>query len=177
MLNLLPQEEKDRVVAGYRMRLAIVAAIFTSALFAVAAVGLLPAYVSERAETNVLIKAQQDADQRNTAESLAEAKKLEASNKVLADYLEARTALIGTSLTASSVIERVLAKRGTEISVLHIEVASNLVEISGVARTRAGLIAFLESLKADSDFKTAVLPISDLAKSTEATFTIQISLP
>lgn len=177
MLNLLPQEAKENLIQNYKIRLGTVIAIFTSSLFIVAIIGLFPTYIREKAETDTLIKMRIEAEEKNSEQSLAEADAMVAKNKVLTDYLEVRIAALQKAPSVTSFIERIFEKRNESINISQIEIDKTLVKVSGVANTRAGLIQFREALRKEADFKSVILPISDLAKSVDADFNITIMLP
>ncbi len=177
MLNLLPQEEKKKLIKEYKMRFYSTLALFACLLFLIAIVGLFPSYISKRAEMQSLLDQKLEAEEKNSAASLEEADKLGASNKALAEYLVARISSLEALPSAHGLIEKIFAKKTSAISVTSIDVTATEVTIRGIAATRADLIAFHSSLRAEAEFKTATLPIADIAKSIDAPFAIQVILP
>ncbi len=176
MLTLLPQEEKTRHIHEYYVRLTIVILFFVATLLVSALVGLLPSYVNERADLNALKEAQQQAELESTNKAYEESEIVKAYNAVLVDYLNARIVQVSTPASPSSVLYKILENSNSSISISELEMTHQTVIVRGVASTREGLIAFHNTLRSHLDFKNATLPISDLAKSSNANFTIQIPL-
>lgn len=177
MLNLLPQEEKKKLISEYKMRFNITIAIFVGILFIIAIVGLFPSYMSKRFEMQNLLQQKQDADEKNSEASLAEAERSAAANKILVDYMETRVNTLESSPSTNLLVEKIFAKKTSAIAIGSIDVTGKEVTIRGTADTRADLISFHSALRTETEFKNATLPISDIAKSTEAMFAIVITLP
>lgn len=177
MLNLLPQSEKERFIRDYRMRFARAIAIGTCLLLIIASIGLLPSYASKKSVADDFARKQREADQKNTVESLEAAQARTAENKILADYLEVRIGTIKRIPMASSIVGKIFETAGPHVSVTAINVAGGNITVIGRASTRTELIAFHQRLKQESEFKTALLPIGDIAKSVDPEFAIQIALP
>jgi len=177
MLNLLPQEEKKKLINEYKMRFSITIVIFIGILFIVAIVGLFPSFMSKRFEMRNLLQQKKDADMNNSETSLAEAERSTYANKALVNYMETRVIALETSPSVNIIIQKIFAKKSSAISVSSIDVTGKVVTINGVADTRADLISFHSALRTEQEFKNATLPISDIAKSTKAVFAIVINLP
>jgi Tfp pilus assembly protein PilN len=177
MLNLLPQEEKKKLISEYKMRFSITIVIFVGILFLIAIIGLFPSYMSKRFEMQNLLQEKQDADDRNSEASLAEAERSASFNKALVDYMETRVGVLESGPSVNMLTEKIFAKKTSAISIGSIDITGKEVTIRGVAGTRAELISFHSSLRTEPEFKNATLPISDIAKSTEAIFAIIITLP
>lgn len=159
------------------MRFGVVIALFTCTLFIAAAIGLLPSYLSEKEQTDALVKQKQDAEAQNTVESLAEADAKITKNKAIAEYLQARIPAIETDHARSLSIEKIFSKKTPSVAISSISFEGRMISVIGIAATRSELISFNNSLKSDSHFKNASLPIADIARSVDAPFTIQIELP
>lgn len=177
MLNLLPQTEKKRLISEYRIRFGITVASFACLLLIVAIVGLFPSYMSKRSELKFLLEQKEQAEEKNSEASLEEGIALAASNKALVDYLEIRVGVLRDSPKVTEIVSKALAKRTAGISLRAIDVVGKQVTLRGVAATRAELIGFHSALREESLFKTSTLPIADIAKSTDAEFAINITLP
>ncbi len=165
------------MIKEYNLRLAVTIATFACILVIIAIVGLFPSYISQKSEMQYLLDKKNEAEQSNSAASLAEAERLSLSNKVVVDYLEARVAGLKASHPAGEIIKAIFAKSNPGITIEAIEIADRQVIIRGKAATRSDLISFHLSLRTEANFKNAMLPISDIAKSTGAGFSIQITLP
>lgn len=177
MLNLLPQEEKKSFITMYRLRIAVIVSLFTSALLIIACVGLLPSYLNEKTQTEVLIKQKQEAEARNTSVSLIESDNKIAKNKGLVGFLTSRHASMAKGDSLSAAILKIQEKKTSAITISSLSFDGSKITIAGVAATRSDLIAFNSSLQQQRYFTSVALPISDIAKSTDADFTIQLEMP
>jgi len=177
MLNLLPQEDKKKLVTDYKLRFSTTTAAFICILLIVAIVGLLPAYLSRRSEMQSLMEQKQQADAQNSEASLQEAGRLAAENQVLVAFLGKRVDALRQAPATTAIIQGVLDKKTNKVTLTSLEVSGNQVSVRGVAETRANLIAFHEALRQNPLFKNSILPISDLAKSVRVEFSIAITLP
>jgi cellobiose-specific phosphotransferase system component IIB len=177
MLNLLPQEEKNKMIKEYNLRLSITIVSFLCILLIIALVGLFPSYVNQRSEMNNLEKQKAEAEQKNSEASIEEAAKLSISNKVLVDYLDVRIVGMSATYPAGKIVEDVFAKKNEGIQIEAIEIVDKQVTIKGKAATRSGLISFHSTLRTQKEFKNASLPIDNIARSVDAPFVIQIALP
>jgi len=177
MLNLLPQEERKKLISEYKIRLSIVITTFVCLILFIAIVGLFPSYASKKTEMEELLNQKNAADQQNSVESLKQADTLVSSNKVLAGYLEGRITSLRAASPVTAVLKDIFSKKTSSINLIGIDISEKLVTVKGVAATRAALIVFHNDLRKVPMFKNASLPISDIAKSTDANFSIEIVLP
>jgi Tfp pilus assembly protein PilN len=177
MLNLLPQTEKKKLINVYRVRFSVVIGIAVSVLFLIAIIGLMPSYLTERSKTNLFMKEQEEASQKNTEALLQEAEAKTAANTALAHYLQVRITTLTSAPVVSSIISRIFDRTEGTIAISAVDIGGKVITVRGVARTRTDLIAFHQRLRQDADFKNATLPISDIAKSINPPFSIVITLP
>lgn len=177
MLNLLSQQEKKNLIREYYIHFTIVIVISICILLIIAVVGLLPSYVTKRAEINAITKKQQEPGEQSTPEALQAAQAQAAANLNLADFLEARTTALARTPLTSSIIGRIFEIAGGDISIEGIDIVNGSITITGIGATRDALISFHKRLRKEQDFKNATLPISDIAKSVDPNFAIRITLP
>lgn len=177
MLNLLPQAEKTQQIRDYKIRFWTMCALFACALLVVAIVGLSPTYLSMRGEMQILLDQKKEVDQQNSQASVEEADRLAAGNVVAAGIIEARIGELKQRYPTTSIVSKVFAKKPDTITLGSIQVSGKEVVLRGIAATRADLIAFNSALREDALFANSTLPIGDIAKSTQAEFTINILLP
>lgn len=173
MLNLLPEESKNKIKKEYLFRRFSVILVFTSFLFIIFSILILPTYLAgeftykELSEKNESIKM--------TITKLSnEGKDQEAS-------------LISENLTA--LFSRALYHKPTEV-IAHIESSMNSgitlsaltyqaldserFSIEGVADTRENLVAFRKSLEKDTFFASVDLPITDIGPKINNKFSIKL---
>ncbi|MFA6296942.1 MAG: PilN domain-containing protein [Candidatus Paceibacterota bacterium] len=175
MLNLLPTEQKKKITQEYRLKVLWLSLFVLSCLFVFALIGILPSYLNEKIKVNAITqeKVLREQEQNNPV-NVALIKKAE-TNRSLAVFLDGQIGKIGSS-TASLAIKEVLNKKTNAIKINSFSFKEKILIISGVASNRTELTSFLQSLKDDSYFKSASLPLSDIVKSIDNNFTIELIL-
>ena len=78
-------------------------------------------------------------------------------------------------------IAAVLDKRPSDVRITSLSFTPSIgskstMAVKGVADTRSGLVLFTELLEDDELFETVELPVRDLAKSTDISFTISFDV-
>ncbi len=171
MLTLLPPKEKKEIKKEYHTRLAVVSLAFLCALGIIAIVSLLPSYFYEKGNVSqVSKKANAPALSASSSEAISKSHDL----KAVLSYIDSHTST--SSLSAVDAISRVLDKKTSAIAIDDIQWSGKAMGVIGTSKTREDLISFWNSFKTDPYFKSADLPISDIAKSTDDNFTLQLEL-
>lgn len=175
MFNLLPKTEKDAIRREYRRRLFTVILWGIAVSTLVASLLLIPSFVlsrqrEEAASARVLALSRR-ADAEKSAQVSAE----------LAEVSTLLTLLATRAPTPSvfDVVRTIAAKRPPGVSFENIAFAPFSqgtfgVQISGVAENRAALVAFNRALETAGTFTRVELPLSNLAKSEDITFSINV---
>jgi hypothetical protein len=172
MINLIPPEARTRIIKEYWFR------VVTVWLFMVAVVGvtvaalLLPAYV--------LVTSQVRVHESSATEATEQA----AASKILVDASTEASLIVGDS-NAQSLLE-VLDMVESEIvpgsivvngySFVRAGVVLGEVKIEGVAATRLALASFRDELIMQPLIERVDLPISNLAKDKEISFSMTLIL-
>lgn len=173
MLNLLPTEQKKKITLEYRLKVLWLGTFLLSVLFVIALVGILPSYVNEKLKVDAINQQKEALEkEQNNPANIALVKKAEA-NRVLARYLQKQIGVAGSS-TISSAIQEVLSKKTNTIKIENFSFKEKKLIVSGIADNRNELTSFFQSLKADSHFASATLPLSSIAKSVDNNFTIEL---
>ncbi len=174
MINLLPTEEKNKLLADYRHRravawLSMILAVIVLAILMVSSCWLMLSY-----RTSALSK-------------VLNSKKYEMSNKSFDtlslvvkgtnDKLGIFLANTGELARPSAVIKQIVDKRRTGISVLGIayerkDGASASINIRGKSNDRNAVIGFADALRKDKLFVTVESPISNIIRQTNSDFNI-----
>lgn len=174
MPNLLPALQKEQLKKEYYTRVAVVALLLS--LFAIvgSVILLLPAYLSVSAKEKA-IQEEIAAVQKQIA--------AEEGEEILSLLGEVRGSVAvlmptATSSSATKLLQFISEKRPsgvvlTGFSYDHREGGSSL-SLIGRALTRDALITFVKELRSDTRFSLVDLPISDLVRSQNLTFTIKI---
>ncbi len=177
MLNILPTEEKKKILVEYRLRLAIVSFFAIGAIAAASLVLLAPAYILAVTKNNtveeqlaVLEKKYGGAGQ----EKELSAQIREINNKILLLLSGDAT----DRLVPSQAVAKILSLKGSSIKIIAFtyETMANQerVVLTGTASDRDSLASFVETLKKDPTFTSATMPISSYVKSENIDFSIVI---
>ena len=175
--SFIPLVEQKILKRGYRLH-ALVAALFIFSVVGLIGIGSLSpsyiaAYTSERTERGAVDSMKRDKAARGEA--------------TIEEELRADTARIsalsGTlgAIRASALIERTIAARGTvrvtSISVAEIASTTATLVLQGVAPTRESLVSFKTRLEGLAAGTKADLPISELAKNKDISFSLKVTEP
>ncbi len=173
MINVLPEEGRAAARAVYSLRLLSLGFFLAGGLAFFALIALLPAYFSAREESEA-------ARERL---SLAEASlRKETESSIGKDITLAGKAvpLLSSRLAAprpTPLLEGVFAARDASIRLSRLEFTgggNQTVRVSGTAGTRDALISFNRKLSSLPGAPSVDLPVSNLAKSENAAFTLTI---
>lgn len=173
MVNLISPKQRRSLAFLYVLRL-VTAGLGTLGLVgALTVVLLLPSYFSIHAEAG------QAEAYVATATKLAEERAKGQSQEVLQRFHESVTELTRSSRAPSyaRILEVTTQDRPLGVGISSIDVAYDTagnaaVTLTGVARTRAELIAFSNTLKKVPDLSQVVVPVSALVADTNAPFTL-----
>jgi hypothetical protein len=176
--TLLPQHARKLLRREYHVRAWIVAFFAISVAGSVGVASLFPAfmrgYVEEHSALNTLSSLEKNKNARGIVkleQELASDKILLTAlaegidNKVLSKEIEAVISDKGTLKIASITINRISENDSTRIIV------------QGVSPTREALLAFKVRMESQIPGTTATLPISQLTKSTQIQFSMEIIRP
>ncbi len=174
MVNLLPEVAKQQIVTEYHVRvlsvwLALLTAAFIVLTALLAPVGLL-VELQLRAYGETFARVSAD----NTTYAEAEAA------VVAANTLARELDRVDTFATLWDVVLLVntLASEAITIESVSLARTDGVVEsmtVTGVADTRATLAEFRDAIEANERFVSADLPLSNLAKDRDITFSIEIA--
>jgi glutathione S-transferase len=173
MSNLLPPEGKKTVKTEYWVRTASVWAILWSLVFGAIVLMLGSTYMllSSRLET---VRAETAQKANDATTSFQEAKNAILRANTFATKLAKTSSLPATSRVLSELDHEL----SSEIALTAVALAPNdktlELEVRGVAKTREALAQFVERLKRNPYFADARVPVSDLARATDAPFGITV---
>lgn len=170
MINILPEQGRTRARFVYRLRLVAVLLWASAAVCLIAGALLSPAYFSARAEETAA-----RAESAALGDGGEKGREAEAPLVTAATYLEVYTPLLaGASVGDRVALALSVRPAGIVFSQISYDRASDLVRVHGVASTREELLRFERALKALPDVLKVDLPVSDLARSTQAPFSVSI---
>lgn len=187
MANVLPLQRRKEGRRQYFFRVTLAGALVLSAAFIVGSVALIPAYAKARIERD---SAQRFKELQEEVRKAARNDSAVQAARLVRTQIDALTQTQGTY--ASALIERVLThfeRHEASIVITSLQyrnkeadtkkereqgIRAKSLRVSGEARDREALSAFVAELKDDPLFKEVQLPVSDLAESSGARFSIVI---
>ncbi len=173
MINLIPPEGQRIVRREYLARVGAVFSLLATGALLAGALLLLPTYILLTHQLNTTT----DQAAYPEAESgYAEATRSLADASRLAKRLEAAD----NSAAASEILAHIDAGRPSAVALIGLTINQRPdgaeIVARGTAETRESLRQFVDTLKRDAFFLDARVPVSDLARDTNLTFTLSLSL-
>lgn len=171
MINLLPQEKKKELRKNYRFRLVIVGSLLFSAVVVSLCVVLGSFYLLMRIEKN---------DMSQALEAVKADEALIIDKGIIRQTGDKLTILLLSSenVLATEAINSILDNKDDDIKINEISYSTSdtvaKIKLRGVAGTREKLLEFTRELEDVDKFSEIQSPISDLSKSTDITFSIDI---
>lgn len=175
MLNILPYEEKKKILKEYHLRLAVVSVFAVSALILVSLVLLIPSYMLAVSKYNFVAEelARLEQKQSGTISEKEVNKQIQEVNKKVAVFLGNKKVKVSTP---SEMITRIIGIKEDTIKIYSISYEANIdrdrVVLTGKADDRDSLARFVEILKKDPIFTSVSLPIGSYVKSTNIDFSL-----
>ena len=177
MINLIPKEEKKKMIIGFYYRLALLFAVMLDFCILVVFFSILPSYfvssmkdslINEKLETQKLEPLPSFGE-----ESLALLNDLD-NKLVLVEKFEKNKFLLSVN-----VINAILVKKRSDIKITRISYENNVINgkkisITGTAPSREVLLSFRRALEDEPSFKNIVLPISNFVKGSNINFFISL---
>lgn len=174
MVNLLPEAAKRQIVTEYYVRVGSVWLALLTAAFLVLTALLAPVWLLVELQQRVYADTFMRVSADNTTYADAEAQVVAANelarelNRVdgvvpLWDDILLLNSLASSAITIES------------ISMARTKGVMETMTVSGVAETRATLAEFRDAIEANERFASADLPLSNLAKDRDITFSITIA--
>ncbi len=176
MLNLLPKDQKQKIIHEYHIRFWVV--IFALSLSAeiISLILLAPSFITAQMRLQVLntqsagTKAQDIASETANYESIV---------KQTNSYLSA-FASTSTSTDGVDIIKNIVAIRGKAIKlnsfVYKTQNGQAQLAVIGTANTRQDLLDFNDNLQAQPGITSSDLPISDFVEAQNISFTINLGI-
>ncbi len=177
MINLIPPEEKKRLIRNFYYRVAVVFVVATSFAVLVSTVAITPAYflsvvkknLAESRLKNQLAEPVPIPDQQTLA-------LVEDLNSKLGVIEKAQSQKFSVS---ERVITEIILKKLVDIKIHQISYESDETEgkkimIRGIAPSRERLLLFRRALEDDSYFKQVDLPISNFIKGSNIQFSLSL---
>ncbi len=178
MINLIPKEEKKKMVTEFYYRLLVLLFLMFSFAVFIGSVVLLPAYfysvVKDEIINNKLTMQKNDPVPVSSQESLTEIKDMN-DKLTLVENAEKNKFLI-----SANVINNILAEKTSDIKIIQITyqndpILGKKINLLGTASSRDALLSFEQTLQNDANFKNVNLPISSFVKQSNIQFDLSLS--
>lgn len=174
---LLPTEERHALRREYRLRLAIVMLFFVSCAVALGIVSLLPAYLYSRGqEKEALLR--QEALLKSRKESGAE--QIE-KDLVVSEAIAEKIIANEEKIIYNELVQKIISHRKRDLHITSFALSREMttttlaaVTLQGRAGTRESLLDFKKQLEGDKTFLRIELPLSDLAKNKNISFSMRL---
>lgn len=177
MINVLPEQQKNKLKKQYRIRLVSTYFFLFGILSILTTLLLLPTYILSKSKESFFIQELVLLEKENPNLSLNELQ------NIISDINNKLFLLDGVhdSMVTQDVINKFLEIPSTNIEIYKIfytKPADNtqFIEISGIAKDRASLSAYKSSLEKSGLYKKVDLPISNFVEKTDIGFNIKLEL-
>jgi hypothetical protein len=174
MLNLLPKNQKSKIVREYRIRFVAVACSLFLAAEIISLILLFPSYLTVQTRINILNSQSTSQKVQNLTTEIAS---LGSIIQQTNNYLD----VFNSSSTPVGVVESLQNIIGTRDKTIRIgsfyyktNKEQQQIVITGKANSRQSLLDFTKKLKNLPGVVSVDLPVSDFAKSKDIDFSINI---
>jgi len=179
MINLIPKEEKKKLISNFHNKLIVLFLVILSFSFLIALVAILPAYFLSSAKKNI-VQSKLEVQQSEPLpvpdqETLMVIKNL--NNKLdLVEHTESNKFLV-----SQKVIKEIILKKRSDVKITDIyyendPVKGRKISIRGGAPSREVLLLFRQALESDTVFfKQVDLPISNFVKGSNIQFYLSLT--
>ncbi|MFH1200950.1 MAG: hypothetical protein V1484_01310 [bacterium] len=177
MINLIPKEEKKKMLKDFYFRLAILFVTMLNFCILIALFSILPSYFISSMKHS-LIKANLENQKLEPLppsgkNSLALVQDIN-KKLILVENFEKNKFLISTK-----VINAILLKKRPDIKITQIvyennEIDGRKISLTGIAPSREVLLLFRQALEDSSTFKDVNLPISNFVKGSNINFYLSL---
>lgn len=177
MFNLLPEQEKKQIIGEYRARRTIVGLFFLFIVGLMSIIAIFPSFVLSGSRISGVETSLNNM--KNSPifkeEATLSSKLSEANLKLVALRPPKR------DVDVSALFQAIVSRKKSTIRLTSFTYISAVgttpgkVSISGIAKSREDLSAFVEDLKKIPEFKSVNLPVSSFTKDSNADFSIELT--
>jgi Tfp pilus assembly protein PilN len=178
MINLIPKEEKKKMIIAFYCRLFVLCLIMLSVVVLIASISLLPAYFYSSEKDSVVGEKLQT--QKNEETPVLGDQSLSIMGDLNTKLAVVENAEKNKFLISEKVIKAILAKKTSEIKIIQITYKNDPtlgkeINILGTASSRDSLLDFEQTLQNDPAFKNVNLPISSFVRESNIQFDLSLS--
>jgi hypothetical protein len=177
MINLIPNQEKKKMVTDFYLRLFIVFFTVMGVSFLIASIAVVPYYFFSKEKFDF-------ANEKLQAQMNVPLPRFDKETNDFIKEIDLKISLIegaqnGKFLVSEKVIQKVLSKKTPDIKINRISYEETLakgkvINIIGSATSREKLANFRAILQSDPDFAKVELPISNFIKGANTEFNLTI---
>lgn len=171
MFNFLPEENKNRVVRKYRLKLVLVYIGLSCVLFATGFALAIPSYAILYAKRNAALLQEQTMS-AGADRSIASEVKVLKEKTALADNASRQAPM-------AKILDKILSRQTSSISISGIGLKrgeeEGTITLEGKATSRDALVAFSKALQGEPSFSKVDLPVGSLARAKDIPWTILIT--
>jgi len=174
MFNLLPEKHKVKAWRDYEVRRLIVGFLLLFAVLLIALISLLPAY---------FFSEQKNIETKNIAATFSNSEAIKKSGEIstLVSVANKKVSFLKNNKESNikQLIEYVVSARVTGVKIISFSFVTKTegpkeLLISGSATNRDTLLLFKKNLESMPGFEGVDLPVSNLAKEKDLTFSLKI---
>ncbi len=178
MINLIPKEEKKKMVIDFYLRLTIFFIVMFDFCIIVAFISILPSYFITSMKYSLISTKLENQKLEPLPilgqESLASIKDMD-TKLTLVEKFEVNKFLLSTK-----VINAILLNKMSDIKITQILYENNgtkgrTINLTGIAPSREVLLLFRQALEDSPNFKNVVLPISNFVKGSNIDFYLSLN--
>lgn len=178
MINLIPNNEKKKMVQNFRLRLVVVFLTSLTVILFVGSVALLPAYfvssIKKDIASNKLTEQRKSPLPKFNQKALATVQDLNAKFKML-DSVNSGRFLATERIINEIVLKKMPDIKITQISYTNDKLTGKVVSVRGFAPSRESLLSFRFMLENNPGFKNVDLPVSNFIKGTNIQFFLTLT--
>lgn len=172
MLNLLPKDQKKKIIREYRTRFLIVAFSLLLAGEVIFLILLIPPYLTAKSRLYSLNSQSASIKAQNIT---TETDQLGAEVQKTSNYLDTFVSTT-TPIGVAKAIKNIVDMRGSSVRIsgltYGVQNSNQQIVVRGTADTRQALLDFVNKLKAQPGVISADLPVSDFAQSKNIDFSV-----
>ena len=181
MINLIPKEEKKRMIRDFYLRVVALSFIALSVSFLIAFVAILPSYFISSARVNI-VNAKLEM-QKNEPAPIPEERTLAVIKDLNNKLNLIEKARENEFVVSKKVIDAIFFRKMSEVKITgivyendpkNISSKGRKINIEGSAPSREVLLLFRQALEDDPVFKQVNLPISNFVKGSDIKFSLSL---
>jgi hypothetical protein len=177
--TLLPESEIRVLRREYRVRLFVILLFFLSIAIVIGIISLIPSFTVSRTEESKIIEQVEKMKKDRIAKGVSKIDK----ELTQIQSIVSRVLVKKDYIPFSEAVEKIgkyktngLFIKSFELSYEDSSATTTKAYIQGSSLTREALIQFKKNIESDSGFKNIELPISDLAKNKNITFSMRFNI-